>query len=215
MINDHKSANRAHELNEVEIGMMAQQRGVSTSNSSGLTFGWENGESPAATLHPAPTNALVTASNGKRVAHDAILFSPKRDPFSTVNEAPTAASKQKKNRYVDLTASAGHDGTDDLMGSLLTGLVRNLNAVVPAKPAVQAVVPAEIRVAGPIIANDELLMERLLTKLDRLDKSWKRAKEMGKPDSVDKYSTQIEAVEQEIEDLENAGIVAVRDAENH
>jgi hypothetical protein len=88
-----------------------------------------------------------------------------------------------------------------------------MRAVAEQAPSRQAVVPAGIHTAKSI-ASDEL-MKHLLTKLERLDKSWKRAKEMGKPDSVDKYSTQIEAVEQEIEDLENAGIVAVRDAENH
>jgi hypothetical protein len=55
--------------------------------------------------------------------------------------------------------------------------------------------------AAPALAANDVLMTRLQAKLDRLCESQKRAKDSGR--DIDKYSTQIEVVEKEIDDLEN------------
>jgi hypothetical protein len=74
----------------------------------------------------------------------------------------------------------------------------------------QDVVPAGIHAAGP--TPNDVLMKCLLAKLERLHQSWKRAQGVGRADSVEKFSKQIEAVEKEIEDLESTLLTQARDA---
>ena len=240
LVDAHKAEKRSAAFNKKEREFSAQRRGVSVNNSSGLTLGFDNG-SPAAPFNQDTASAPVTASNMKRApaaalskrnGYDASLFSPNRDP-STTKRAPAAAS-QKKTRYADFVSGdagpddpspgGGGDGFDSLLSGL-NGFVRKLSQDVPSDgQSRQAVVPAGIHAAVPagihaaVPTGKELLMKRLLAKLDRLMQNWERAEKMRRADSAAKYSAEIEAVEKEIADLENPLDDQARDvatAESH
>jgi hypothetical protein len=225
LVKEYKAAKTGARCDKVEKDKLAQKRGVSANNSSGLTYNFENG-SPAVPLGRAAANAPVTASS-KRNSHDASLFSPGRDP-STLKTAPVAATA-KRTRYVDHVSGGGGGGPDDPssgggadgdMHSFLNNLVRNLGneAALSGGQSHQAVgsagIPAVAPAAAAAPAANTVLMSRLQAKLGRLNNYRKEAHGVQSLDDVKEYGTQIKTVQKEIEDLENTLLDQARDAAN-
>jgi hypothetical protein len=213
LVKAHKSTKNGALCSEVEIGMLAQQRGVSAKNSSGITYNWEKG-SPAVPPSRATANAPVTASS-KRNSHDASIFSPDRpdrDP-STLKRAHVAASRNK-SRYVDSVSGGG--GPDDRIKGTLDSLIRQLNNEVASsgdqsrQDAGSAGIPAVAPAAAATATANAELMTFLQGRYERLSNCRKEAHNIGDKVEVEEYSTKMKKIQKQLDELEMAQLDTLR-----